>query len=163
MSWRDAEEAVTRFESAFPEPLHPAICRAFLLWRRGGRPDPLPEGTQHGNDLVRYWALEVRLASGESLDALARDLATERKAASDTGPLLLSLSSEIEARRGNLDAALAQATAAWSEIRAARLRQPWARAHAPVVAERLARLAEKAGRPDLAREVRAPARTKAPV
>ncbi|HYN43539.1 MAG TPA: hypothetical protein VE129_17310, partial [Thermoanaerobaculia bacterium] len=153
--WRDADEAITRNEAAFPGQLYPANFRAFLLWRRGGRPDLLTEGTKYGDDLVRYWALEVRLASGESLDTLARDLATERKVASDTGPLLLSLSSEIEARRGNLDAALAQATAAWSEVRAARSRQPWARAHAPVVAERLARLAEKAGRPELAREARA--------
>jgi tRNA A-37 threonylcarbamoyl transferase component Bud32 len=152
--WRDAEEAITRNESAFPGQLYPANFRAFLLWRRGGRPDPLPEGTQFANDLVRYWALEVRLTAGKALDTLAADVATERKISSDTGPLLLSLSAEIEARRGNLDAALAQATTAWTEIRSACLRQPWARAHAPVVAERLARLAEKAGRPDLAREAR---------
>ena len=83
---------------------------------------------------------------------LARDLASERTTASTTAPLLLSLSAEIEARHGNLGAALTQATTAWHEVRAARVRQPWARAHLPVVADRLARIAAKAGRPDLARE-----------
>jgi tRNA A-37 threonylcarbamoyl transferase component Bud32 len=156
--WGDAEQAVDRFESAFPNVVQSAIYRGFLRWRRGERTGLLPEGTRAGDDLGKYWALEIRLASGESLDTLVRDLATERVAASDTGSLLLSFSSEIEARRGNLDAALAQATTAWSEVRAARPRHPWARAHAPVIAERLARLAEKAGRADLAREARAAVR-----
>lgn len=160
--WAEAEQAVDRFEAAFPGAAKPEIYRGFLRWRRGERADLLPDSTRIGDDFGKYWALEIRLALGEPLDALARDLAIERRAASDTGSLLLSLSAEVEARRGNLDEALTQATKAWSEVRAARSRQPWARAHAPVVAERLARLAEKAGRPELAREVRAAIRTKAP-
>ncbi|MBK8598019.1 MAG: serine/threonine protein kinase [Holophagales bacterium] len=160
--WAEADQAVDRFETAFPSFLQTGLYREFLRWRRGERPDLLPTTTGIGDDFGKYWALEVRLALGESLDTLVPDLATERKAASDSGSLLLSLSSEIEARRGRLDEALTQATKAWSEVRAARSRQPWARAHAPVVAERLARIAEKAGRPDVAREARAAVRPKAP-
>ncbi len=160
--WAEAEQAVDQYESAFPSLLHAGLYRSFLRWRRGERPDLLPVTTGIGDDFGKYWALEIRLALGESLDTLAPDLAKEQRAASDTGSLLLSLSAEIEARRGNLDEALARAARAWSEVRAARSRQPWARAHAPVVAERLARLAGKAGRPDLAREVRAAVREKAP-
>ena len=87
-------------------------------------PTSFPVTTAIGGDFGKYWALEVRLALGEPLDALARDLATERKAASDTASLLLSLSSEIEARRGNLEEALARATTAWNEVRTARSRHP---------------------------------------
>ena len=155
--WTEAEDAISRYDSAFPGQPFPSAYRKFLVWRRGGRPDLFPEETRNGDDLRRYWALEARLASGEGLDALSRDIASERTSASETRPLLLSLSSEIEARQGNLDAALTQATAAWNEVRAARIRQPWARAHAPVVADRLARIAAKAGRPDLAREALATA------
>jgi tRNA A-37 threonylcarbamoyl transferase component Bud32 len=158
-SWADAEQALDRFEAAFPQSSQTPVYRGFLRWRRGERTDLLPEETRIGDDFGKYWALEVRLASGEPLNTLARDLAAERTAASDARSLLLSLSSEVEARRGNLEAALAQATTAWSEVRGARSRHPWARAHAPVVAERLARLAGKAGRADLARETRAAART----
>jgi hypothetical protein len=154
-SWADAERALDRFEAAFPQSPQTPVYRGFLRWRRGERTDLLPEGTRSGDDFGKYWALEIRLASGEPLDTLTRDLAAERAAASDSRSLLLSLSSEVEARRGNLESALAQATTAWSEVRAARSRHPWARAHAPVVAERLIRLAGKAGRADLARETRA--------
>lgn len=157
-SWAEAEQAVDRFEAAFPQSRQAPVYRGFLSWRRGERTDLLPEETSFGDDFGKYWALEIRLASGEPLDTLARDLAAERAAASDARSLLLSLSSEVEARRGNLEAALAQATTAWSDVRAARRRHPWARAHAPVVAERLARLAEKAGRAELARETRAAVR-----
>ncbi len=157
-SWAEAVQATDRFEAAFPLSRQTPVYRGFLRWRRGERPDLLPDMTQSGDDFGKYWALEIRLASGESLDTLTRDLAAERAAASDTRSLLLSLSSEVEARRGNLEAALAEATNAWTEVRAARSRHPWARAHAPVVAERLARLAEKAGRADLARETRTAAR-----
>lgn len=151
-SWAEAEQALDRFEAAFPQSPQTPVYRGFLRWRRGERTDLLPEGTRIGDDFGKYWALEIRLASGEPLDTLTPDLAAERAAASDARSLLLSLSSEVEARRGNLEAALAQATTAWSEVRAARSRHPWARAHAPVVAERLAKLAGKAGRLDLARE-----------
>ena len=151
-AWVEADQALDRFESAFPQAGQGPVYRGFLRWRRGERTELLPKETSIGDDFGKYWALEIRLASGESLDTLARDLDAERAAASDAGPLLLSLSSEIEARRGNLDAALARATTAWSEVRGARSRHPWARAHAPVVAGRLARLAGRAGRADLARE-----------
>jgi tRNA A-37 threonylcarbamoyl transferase component Bud32 len=151
-SWAEAEQALDRFEAAFPMSRQAPVYRGFLSWRRGERTDLLPDETREGNDFGKYWALEIRLASGESLDTLARDLTAERAAASDARSLLLSLSSEFEARRGNVEAALAQATTAWREVRSARTHHPWARAHAPVVAGRLARLAGKAGRPDLARE-----------
>jgi hypothetical protein len=153
--WAEAEEAIARFSEAFPGTGFPATYRAFLLWRRGGRPVIAPGEVMHAEDLGRYWRLEFRLDAGEGLEILSRDLAAERAVASETHPLLLSLSAEIEARRGNLEGALEQASAAWSEVRAARLRQTWARAHASFVAGRLARIAERAGRPDVAREARA--------
>ncbi len=157
-SWAEAEQALDRFEAAFPQSPQTPVYRGFLRWRRGERTDLLPDETRIGDDFGKYWALEIRLASGESVGTLAPDLDAERAGASDARSLLLSLSSEVEARRGNLEAALAQATTAWGEVRAARSRHPWARAHAPVVAERLIRLAEKAGRAELARETRAAAR-----
>ncbi len=151
--WTEAEDAISQYDSAFPGLPFPQAYRTFLAWRRGGRPPLIPEeATKGADDIRRYWALEARLAAGEELEPLARDLASERTTASTTAPLLLSLSAEIEARHGNLGAALTQATTAWNEVRAARVRQPWARAHLPVVADRLARIAAKAGRPDLARE-----------
>lgn len=81
-------------------------------------------------------------------------LAAERRASSDSQPLLLSLSSEIEARRGNVAVALGNASRAFRECEAARARHPWARAHAALLADRLAKLAERAGRKDLVREAR---------
>ena len=152
--WQEAGQAVDRFEAASGESRLAALYRGFLRWRKGERPDLLPVIADSSADFERYWALEARLANGQPLDALARDVEAERAAASDTRSLLLSLSSEIEARRGNLALALEQATQAWNEVQAARAREPWARAHAAVVAERLARLAGKAGQPGLARETR---------
>ena len=143
-SWAEAEQALDRFEAAFPLARQTPVYRGFLRWRRGERTDLLPNETRSGDDFGKYWALEIRLASGEPLEALTRDLAAERAAASDTRALLLSLSSEVEARRGNLESALAQAMAAWSEVRGAQRRHPWARAHAPIIAGRLARLSGKA-------------------
>ncbi len=147
--WDDAEQAVDRFEAAIHEASIAASYRGFVLWRRGAPDARLPKEAREGNDLVRYWALETRLAAGEPLDLLSRELEAERRAASETPTLLLSLSAEIEARRGNLPLALERASRAFTEVKAARARHPWARAHAPLLAERLATLAKRAGRSDL--------------
>ena len=153
--WEEAERAVDQFDVAFLQTAAATTYRGFLAWRRGSPGSPFDrDATKGANDLVRYWALEIRLASGEPLDALARDLEAERRAASDSQTLLLSLSSEIEARRGDLASALEQASRAFREVKAARARHPWARAHSGLLADRLARLAGKAGRKDLVREAR---------
>lgn len=52
--WADAEQAVDRFETAFPDVVQAAIYRGFLRWRRGERTDLLPEGTKVGDDLGKY-------------------------------------------------------------------------------------------------------------
>lgn len=122
------------------------LYREFLRWWQGRRPDV---AALDPHDLVlphvAYWDLEFRLARGEEPAALLAALAARREAAAGAGALFLSLESELRARLGEDDEALALAREAASRAAADGDRDLAVHAHRPLLARRLAALEGRAG------------------
>jgi len=121
-----------------------AFCRifaAFVRWTRGHAVSlaELPESVHNWPDLQRYWFLELRLAAGEGVDALAARVGEERARASETAALLESLAAEIAGRSGRLEEAARRAATARDLLARDVGREPLLRVHAPLVRERAAR------------------------
>ncbi len=128
---------------------------ADLVRLRIGRP-PLLDWPENGlmPDVYRWVRLEARAARSEEPTTLRRALAEERARSTETAGLLLSLDGELLDRAGETNEALAASLEAWSRVRVGAADRLLDRAMAPEVAARLARLAVRAGRADLASATR---------
>jgi tetratricopeptide (TPR) repeat protein len=114
----EAEHAIDRFRDRYVtgDEDWTAMYREFVRWRRGEVPDPRSIATRpNATDLMRYWALEFRNASGEDAAALLR--ATEGLLLEGNRPkgALLSLRAVLLDRRGRHAEALTTIQAAMLE------------------------------------------------
>ncbi|HSM52504.1 MAG TPA: hypothetical protein VLA75_13985, partial [Thermoanaerobaculia bacterium] len=123
------------------------IYRGFLRWWQGRAPEITAIEAQH-RVLPHFlcWELEFRLASGEEPESLLAALSQLRSAPSGTEALLLSLESELRARLGEPEQALALARDAAARAAVDGERDLIVRAHRPLLARRLAALEAAPGK-----------------
>lgn len=134
--WDDAKQVIDGRDTA--EPLAPApaaYLAAWIAWRRGAAVTLPPH--EPALDSQTYWRLEFRLATGEAPADLLPDLRRERDGATETRALLRSLESELLARQGLRDQALAAARDALAGVRAGARSSLYDRAHLELVERRL--------------------------
>jgi len=117
------------------------IYRGFLRWWRGRAPEITEIEAQHRVlPHFLYWELEFRLAHGEEPRTLLANLPAIREAPAGTEALLLSLESELRARLGEREEALALARDAAARAAVDGERDLVVRVHRPLLARRLAAL-----------------------
>ena len=147
--WKEATAWTARYRAA--DTVEAASARSAALdgyrqWRTGTRIEGLLPAPHASPDVIRYWALEFRLASGARPEELLPDVERELPNASETKPLVASLRAELLDRLGRKDEAVVAAREALDGARAESGRNLIVRAHFDLVAVRCGRIATKAGR-----------------
>ena len=140
--FEDARAVVEQFCAAYPvQCIHRDVYESYIRWRSGLRVDGRAAG---GNiDLYRYWALEFRRASGESLVTLLPDVQRETARNGSVTPLLQSLLADClldTGRPEEADAAIDESIAWLSRSRAT---EPYAAAHASLIEARHRRISSR--------------------
>ena len=152
--WDAALEALDAYQRArFETSVSTDRYREWLKWRKTGQFRQRMEVNQTMLDLYRYIALEAEAQLAPEADAALR--AIEASTFSGVyGSLAQSLKAELLERRGERSAAVNLARESYEAVRAARNKDPAARAHFDVVAKRYTGLLERSGNVAAAREIR---------
>lgn len=144
--WDDAEAIIDRVRSEYSTASADwtALYRQFIGWRMGRMPrfEDIYV-VDSSTDLTRYWLLEFRAARGESSDELLPRVNEEIDAGADPQSGLLSLKAELLWRKGQTTEAAAAVRRAWEIAAADRKISVIARAHLPIIRERLERIAPR--------------------
>lgn len=144
--WRDAMTEINRVEASYGDIANPHWYRRYVEWRNGTL--PVAEDLSAGShDLYRYWALEIDLMRGGDPARLLAEVDRRMARISSARSLFLSLRAEVLARQGKVGEALQVARTAYLTASADRIRETEARSHFDLIAERYARLADRAGLP----------------
>jgi tetratricopeptide (TPR) repeat protein/tRNA A-37 threonylcarbamoyl transferase component Bud32 len=104
-------------------------------------------------DIGRYWSLENRLATTGSTGNLLPEIEREISNSTESDPQLLSLKGEALHRLGRSMDAWRAAREGYEKAKWQRFQNAGVRAHFPLIAERAAFLARRAGEARAAREV----------
>jgi tetratricopeptide (TPR) repeat protein len=142
--WNEAADAVERYRAAYVSNIgEAAIYDEYLRWRRG----EAPRGDDvhlnwYATDVTRYWQLEFRLARGDKPSDLLPIVEKEVNAASQPVCIWHALHAELLWRLGRKGDAAAEASRATDALKIERTIGIIARAHAGIVQERFARIAE---------------------
>lgn len=145
--WDEAREAIDTYTRAHRQTYR--FYRLWVDWRASGAFAEPVKAENTDVDLHRYMSLESDAQFATDLGVLAARLEREKAALSDPYPsLIVSLIAETHARRGALQPALVAARQAFEQIRVHLDDDTVARAHFTLVAERYARIARQAGKPD---------------
>lgn len=143
--WQEALEAARAFADHQEVAQVADACRRYIEWRMGLAPEP-PRVDAASLDLIRYWALELRLERGaDPRMILAEVVAEERKRPMLSAGLLLSCRAEALRRMGRVDEALRVARTALQRLRVDAPADQEAHAHIGLAEERVAALQAEAG------------------
>jgi len=148
----EARSAIARFDDSVHQISLQASCRAYIRWRRGEQLElPASEGPSDVYDLFRYWQLEFRRYLGEGPAELLPETVTELELTSEEyRALTRSLRAELLVAAGRLAEGIELVRDAHAQVQIDMLVYPVARAHYGVVTRRVAELARRAGREEIA-------------